>query len=458
MTMPQQLSSDYVVTDGSMLVPGLSPSAAHADASRSRLTRVALATMIGSGIEAFDFLMFGTAAALVFNKSFFPNFDPTAAALAAFATFATGLFARPIGGLLFGHFGDRFGRKAMLMLSLMGMGFATVLIGLTPSYQMIGLWAAVLLVVLRIVQGLSFGGEMGGAMIMAVEHAPDRYKSFFGSLPQMGAPIGLLLSTSAFAAVSGLPEQAFASWGWRLPFIGSIVLVIIGYFVRRNVDESPEFVEFERKQKVVRLPALEVVRRHSKPLLLTIGGKLAEVTLFYFIVVFMLSYAVRQQIVTRSDGLEAIMIGAAVQLAAIPICGWLGDRIGQKLLYCVGGGLLAVLAVPALAAIGGGSAIGLKIAIVAGLRLIYPLMYGPQASLFSVQFPATLRCSGLSLGIQIAAAIGGGLAPIVAAALLEVSGSLVPIGVYLAGLGVIAAACALLARSPAAIGRTAMQP
>ena len=298
MTSPQQLHSGYIAGQST-----LAAAPALGDARRGRLTRVALATAIGSSIEAFDFLAFGTAAALVFNKSFFPNFDPTAASLAAFAAFGTGLFARPIGGLIFGHFGDRLGRKRMLMLSLVSMGIATVLIGLAPSYDMIGLWAAVLLVTLRVVQGLSFGGEMGGAMIMAVEHAPERRKSFFGSLPQIGAPVGLLLSTSAFAAVSSLSEQEFMSWGWRLPFLVSIVLIVVGYYVRRSVDESPEFIAVETAHRIVRVPALDVVLRQGKPLLLTIGGKLAEVTLFYLIVVFMLSYATRQQLVTRSEGL-----------------------------------------------------------------------------------------------------------------------------------------------------------
>ena len=417
------------------------------DVHKRRLTRVALATTIGTAIEAFDFLAFGTAAALVFNSLFFPRFDSTAAALASFATFATGLFARPVGAVMFGHFGDRIGRKRMLVVSLVGMGAATVLIGLLPTYGTIGLWAAVFLVVLRILQGLSVGGEMGGAVVLAVEHAPEQYKSFFGSLPQTGAPIGLLLSTSAFAAVTLLPGQDFLSWGWRLPFLASAVLIIVGFYVRWGIDESPEFTAIAAQRKTAGAPALSVLRHHIRPLLLTIAGKLAEVTLFYLIVVFLLSYATRTSFMSRSEVLGAIVIGAVIQLATIPLFGWLGDRVGQRLLYGLGGVLLAVLAIPAMAVIDQRSTIGLKVVIITGLGLNYPLMFGPQASLYSAQFPPELRYSGLSLGIQLAAALGGGLAPIIATA-LHASGGLVSIGGYLATLGLLAALSAWLMRPP----------
>jgi MHS family shikimate/dehydroshikimate transporter-like MFS transporter len=420
------------------------------DVHRRRLTRVALATTIGTAIEAFDFLAFGTAAALVFNRLFFPRIDSTAAALASFAAFATGFFARPLGAVMFGHFGDRVGRKRMLVLSLVGMGAATVLIGLLPTYGTIGLWAAVLLVILRILQGLFVGGELGGAVVLAVEHAPERYKSFFGSLPQTGAPIGLLLSTSAFAAVTRLPEQDFLSWGWRLPFLASAVLIVVGFYVRRAIDESPEFTAIAARRMTARVPVLSVLRHHTGPLLLTIAGKLAEVTLFYLIIVFLLSYATRTSLAPRSEVLGAIVMGAAIQLGTIPLFGWLGDRVDQRFLYGLGGLLLAVLAIPAMAVIDARSTIGLKVVIITGLGLNYPLMFGPQASLYSAQFPPDLRYSGLSLGIQVAAALGGGLAPIIATALLEASGGLVSIGAYLAALGLLATLCASLMRAPSA--------
>jgi MFS transporter, MHS family, shikimate and dehydroshikimate transport protein len=203
-----------------------------------RIARVAAATMIGSAIEAFDFLAYGTAAAIVFNKLFFPTIDATAGTIAAFGAFAAGFFARPVGGLIFGHFGDRLGRKAMLTLSLVLMGTATVLIGALPTYAVAGIWAPVLLVILRVVQGLSFGGELAGAMLMAVEHAPAGRKSLFGSLPQGGTPMGLLLSTGAFALAGKLPDDEFLSWGWRLPFLASAILILVGVFIRLRVEES----------------------------------------------------------------------------------------------------------------------------------------------------------------------------------------------------------------------------
>jgi metabolite-proton symporter len=403
---------------------------------------VAAATMIGSAIEAFDFLAYGTAAALVFNKLFFPAFDPTLGTLAAFGAFASGLFARPLGGLIFGHFGDRVGRKSMLTLSLVLMGLCTVLIGLLPTYESIGVWAAVLLVTLRIGQGLSFGGELGGAMLMAVEHAPAGRKSFFGSLPQGGTPIGLLLSSGAFALASTLPEEAFLSWGWRLPFLASAVLIVVGVFIRLKVEESPEFAAARTHQRIVKLPGREVLLRHFRPLALTIGGKLAEVTLYYTIAVFAISYAVGKLGFSRNDALGALMIAAACQIITIPLFGWLGDRIGTRRLYTFGSAFLALTAVPIFMAIGSGSYTYYVLATVMALAINYAMIFGPQSNLYAAQFPAEIRYSGISLGIQVAAALGGGLAPIIATALIARSGSIVSVGVYIAVLGLISAACA----------------
>src|SRR5690606_35169661 len=246
----------------------------------------AMAAMVGTAIEAFDFLIYGTAAALVFNQLFFPTFDPVTGTLAAFGAFASGLIARPIGGLLFGHFGDRIGRKSMLTLSLLMMGICTVLIGLLPTYEQIGVWAPILLVALRIGQGLSFGGELGGAMLMAVEHAPPRWRGFFGSLPLVGSPLGILLSVGAFALVTRLPEEDFLSWGWRLPFLASAVLIVVGILIRRGIDESPDFARVKSEQTQVKLPVAELLSKHGKALLLCVGCKLAEVTLIYTFLVF----------------------------------------------------------------------------------------------------------------------------------------------------------------------------
>jgi MFS family permease len=417
------------------------------NAGQRMLTRVAFATMVGSAIEAFDFLGYGTAAALVFNKLFFPNFDPAVGTLVAFGSFAAGFFARPVGGLIFGHFGDRLGRKAMLMLSLLLMGGATILIGCLPTYAEVGLWAAVLLIVLRLAQGLSFGGELAGAMLMAVEHAPTGHKSFFGSLPQGGTPIGLLLSTGAFALATQLPEQQFLSWGWRLPFLASAILVAVGIFIRLKVAESPEFLRVRATGTTVRVPAKDVFIHHWRALLLTIGGKLGEVTLIFTIIVYSISFVTAKLGFSRGEALQAITIGAACMIFTIPFFGWLGDKVGARRLYICGGVLLAIMAVPLFQAIGSGSRVAYQIAVILGLALNYAIMFGPQSRLYAAQFPAALRYSGMSLGIQIAAALGGGLAPVVATTLLSTYGSLTSVGIYLGALGMLSAICASLMRS-----------
>ncbi|MDQ8030635.1 MFS transporter [Bordetella genomosp. 1] len=415
-----------------------------APAHKPNLLRVSVATVVGTAVEAFDFLAYGTAAALVFNKIFFPQFDPLTGTLAAFAAFASGMLARPIGGILFGHFGDRIGRKSMLTLSLLMMGICTVLIGLLPTYAQIGVWAPILLVLLRVGQGLSFGGEMGGAMLMAVEHAPPRWKALFGSLPLVGAPLGILLSVGAFALVTRLPEADFLSWGWRLPFLASAVLIVVGFLIRRGIDESPDFARVKSQRTQVKLPVAELVRKHGKALLLCIGCKLAEVTLIYTFLVFSVSYAVSTLGFARSDALHALLYGAAVLTFTIPLFGVLGDRYGARRVCGWGGMLLALMAIPIFMAVGSGSLFAYSVAVFLAMALNYAMMIAPQSSLYAAQFPAELRYSGLSIGVQFSAAIGGGLAPIVSAMLVAKFGSIVPVGAYLAVLGVVAGTSAFL--------------
>jgi MFS transporter, MHS family, shikimate and dehydroshikimate transport protein len=304
-------------------------------AAPGRYKAVVSATL-GSVIEGFDFIAYGTAAALVFSKQFFPTLDPTSATLASYGAFATGLFARPLGAILFGHFGDRIGRKSMLTLSLFLMGFSTIAIGLIPNYAAVGAWSAVLLVALRILQGIALGGEMGGAVLMAVEHAPAARAGFFGSLPQVGPSIGLLLSTSAFSFLSRLPEQDFQSWGWRVPFLASVTLVVLGFFVRRSVGESPAFKTAETNHERARVPLWHLLARHKKSLLLAIGAKLPEVTLYYVLTVFLVSYASTRLGFDRGSVLRAVMLGAAVQIVTLPLFGWLADRIGVRRFYLFG--------------------------------------------------------------------------------------------------------------------------
>ena len=411
---------------------------------KPNLLRISVATVVGTAVEAFDFLAYGTAAALVFNKLFFPQFDPLTGTLAAFAAFASGMLARPVGGILFGHFGDRIGRKSMLTLSLLMMGICTVLIGLLPTYEQIGVWAPILLVALRIGQGLSFGGELGGAMLMAVEHAPPRWKGLFGSLPLVGSPLGILLSVGAFALVTRLPEEDFLSWGWRLPFLASAVLIVVGILIRRGIDESPDFARVKAEQTQVKLPVAELLGKHGKALLLCVGCKLAEVTLIYTFLVFSVSYAVSTLGFSRSDALQALLYGAAVMTFTIPVFGILGDRFGARRVCGWGGLLLAVMAVPIFMAVGSGSLFAYSVAAFVAMALNYAMMIAPQSSLYAAQFPPELRYSGLSIGVQFSAAIGGGLAPMVSAMLVARFDSIVPVGAYLAVLGVVAGTSAFL--------------
>ena len=434
-------------------IPAVQPAArSH---KKPNLFRVAVATVIGTAVEAFDFLAYGTAAALVFNKIFFPQFDPVTGTLAAFGAFASGMLARPIGGILFGHFGDRVGRKSMLTLSLLLMGLCTVLIGLLPTYEQIGISAAVLLVVLRIGQGLSFGGEMGGAMLMAVEHAPPKWKAFFGSLPLVGAPLGILLSVGSFALVTRLPEADFLSWGWRLPFLASAVLIVVGLFIRHGIDESPEFEQVKRERAQARqplankVPLRELLRAHGKSLLLCIGCKIAEVTLIYTFLVFSVSYAVSKLGFSRADALHALLYGAGVLMFTIPLFGVLAARIGARRVCGWGGMLLGLMAIPIFMAVGSGSLMAYSLAVFVAMALNYAIMIAPQSSLYSAQFPPELRYSGLSIGVQFSAAIGGGLAPLISATLVQKFDSILPVGVYLAFLGIVAGTSAFLMKPTA---------
>ncbi len=405
---------------------------------------VAAAAMVGTTIEWYDFFIFGTATALVFNKLFFPAFDPAVATLASFSTFAVGLLARPLGALVFGHFGDRVGRKKMLVASLLLMGVPTTLIGLVPTYQQIGLWSAVILVAIRICQGIAIGGEWGGAVLMAVEHAPSRRGAFFGSMPQTGTPVALILSTLAFVGASQLPEEQFLSWGWRLPFLASVALVLVGVLVRRRVGESPAFQQLEATGRTVPVPVAEVVRRHLRTVLFAIGAKLGEITMFYLVTVFLLSYVTGRLGVSRGVVLNATLLGSVVMLVTMPLCGYLSDKVSPRLLFGIGSLVLAAFAVPMFLLVDTRDPTAITLAIACALGVVYPLMYAPEASFFAALFPTAVRYTGISISAHVGGAVGGGLAPIVAASLLASHGSAMPVGIYLGGLACLAFLCVLL--------------
>ena len=406
--------------------------------SQTSITQVAIASFIGTAIEWYDFFLYGTAAALIFNKLFFPTFDPLSGTLAAFGTYAVGFVARPLGGIVFGHYGDKVGRKAMLSLTLLLMGVATFCIGLLPTYATIGPWAPVLLIFLRILQGFGVGGEWGGAVLMAVEHAPAGRRGFYGSWPQVGVPAGLLLSTSAFSVVSMLPEEQLLSWGWRVPFLLSLLLVGVGVFIRLRIAETPAFNRVQETGAVVRIPLLDALRSHPRNILLAMGARLAENGVFYVYSVFVLVYVTEQLKLPRSMALNGVLLATAGELISIPAFGALSDRIGRRPVYMGGAAFSALFAFPFFWLIDTQHSTLVWLAIVLGLAIGHGAMYGPQASFFSELFGARVRYSGASLGYQLASVFAGGLSPLVATSLLQWShGKPWPIAVYIIVMALI---------------------
>jgi len=385
---------------------------------------VLLASFVGTAIEWYDFFLYGTAAALVFSRLFFPNVDPLVGTLSSFATFAVGFGARPIGGIIFGHFGDRLGRKSMLIYSLMIMGVATFLIGLLPTYDSIGIAAPILLVVLRCAQGIGVGGEWGGAVLMAVEHSPESRRGLSGACPQMGVPAGLFLSTVVFGLVSGsMSDAQFMAWGWRIPFLISILLVGIGMFIRLKIVESPAFTRLQESGRTESRPLVVAMRDYRRPVLLAMGMRLAENGLFYVYTVFVLSYGPGELSIPRSTMLWAVTIAALAGLIGIPSFGALSDRIGRRPVYLLGAVFSLLYAFPFFWLLQTRSPIVVGLAILLGVVFGHNAMYGPQAAYFSELFGASVRYSGASLAYQLASVASGGLAPFIATALLAAYGT-----------------------------------
>ena len=406
--------------------------------TNAAIRKVAFASFIGTTIEWYDFFLYGTASALVFNKLFFPNYDPLTGTLAAFGTYAVGFAARPIGGIVCGHFGDKIGRKSMLILTLSIMGIATFLIGCLPTYNQIGIWAPILLVVLRVAQGFGVGGEWGGAVLMAVEHAPKGRRGFYGSWPQIGVPAGLLLSTVIFGQISKLPEEALLTWGWRVAFLLSFILVGVGLFIRLAVVEPPMFAEIKEAGSASRLPILDAIREHPKNVLLAMGARLAENGAFYLYTVFVLTYATLPRFgFSRSAVLAAISLAAIIELFTMPAFGALSDRFGRRPIYLFGAIFTGLFAFPFFWLIETSSTGLMVVAIVLALVVGHAAMYGPQASFFSELFGTRVRYSGASLGYQLASVIAGGLSPLIAAWLLKRYNASWPIALYVIGLAAV---------------------
>jgi MHS family shikimate/dehydroshikimate transporter-like MFS transporter len=412
--------------------------------------RVALASAVGTTIEWYDFYLYATATALVFNQLFFPAVDPTTGTLAAFATYAAGFGARPIGAVISGHLGDRLGRKVVLIAALVTMGLATTAIGLLPTYATIGVWAPVLLVVLRIVQGLAVGGEWAGAAILGVEHAPPRRRGLFGSFTQLGSPAGMLLATGSLFAVRVIGgDEAFLAWAWRLPFLASVVLVGVGLFIRLRIDDAAAFRRLRESGEVARLPIVEVFREAPRNVLVTTGLRLSQIALFVLLTTYGLTYIAGELGKADSAGLLAVVITSALGLLTTPLWAVLSDRIGRRTPYLVGaiGGTITLALF--FLAVGTGSTALIVLAMVLGINVTHDAMYGPQAAWFAELFSTRLRYSGASLGYGIGSVVAGGFAPLVAAALVAATGSPWPVVAFLAVLSVPTTIAALVGRETA---------
>jgi MFS transporter, MHS family, shikimate and dehydroshikimate transport protein len=413
---------------------------------RSNMNSIVFASCFGTIIEWYDFLIYATAAALVFNKAFFPTFDPLAGTLAALGSYAVGFLARPLGGALFGHFGDRLGRKSMLVLTLFIMGLSTFCIGLLPTYASIGVFAPVLLILLRIIQGIGLGGEWGGASLMVLEHAPADRRGFYTSFVQIGFPIGLVLATLVFALVTKLQDADFASYGWRIPFLVSIVLLGIGIFIRSRVPETPVFEGLKTRDGLSRNPVGEVVGKNTRTFLIAVGLKLSEVSWVYMLTVFVVGYATTKLGMSKSMMLDAVMYAALLELVSLPLFGWLSDKIGRRPLFILGALFTIVFAFPLFWMLESKSTALIFAAIMIAMNFGHGMMFGTESCYFPELFGSRVRYSGASFGFQVSAAIGGGFSPIIATAMVGYFGGTTGVSIMMIVLALITLAAALAAR------------
>jgi metabolite-proton symporter len=416
-------------------------------ARTAAVLKVALTASAGATIEWYDFFIYGTAAALVFPTLFFPaDIPPLAAQMAAFSTFAVGFIARPVGGVVFGHLGDVFGRKRALVLALTLMGLSTAAIGLLPSYALAGAAAPVLLVILRFAQGLAVGGQWGGAALLAIENAPPSRRGFYGSFAQIGVPLGVVLANVVFLIVNAvLSPDGFLAWGWRIPFLASLVLVGIGAYVQFQLEETAEFDEARSETKTAdaprrRSPIVSVVLSHPAEILLAGGAFVANNTCFYVAITYAVAYGTATLHLSRDLMLGSVMVGSVIMTPALIACGWISDHWGRRPPFMAGAALTGLWAFAFFPLLESGAPWAVALAVTVELVLI-SLMYGPQAALFAELFPVEVRYSGASLGYQLGSVVGGGFAPIIATALFARFGSSDAIAVYLFVMCVVSLAC-----------------
>jgi metabolite-proton symporter len=408
----------------------------------SRLRAVAAST-VGTTIEWYDFFLYGTASALVFPQVFFPEHSRYSGVLLSFGTQFVGFAARPIGGIIFGHIGDRIGRKSTLITTLLLMGIATALMGALPSRSQIGVAAPILLVVLRIIQGIGVGGEWGGSVLLSMEWGSQRRRGFSASWPQVGVPLGLVLSTGMIKLLTSTTGDSFGTWGWRVPFLASLVLVVIGLYVRLRVAESPAFTQMKRTNAVLRLPVWQVLRDQPREVLTAAFVRMSEQAPFYLFVTFVLTYGTGHLGLDKGVLLDDTVIAAAIGLVSIPLFGYLSDRIGRRLMYGIGIVCIGVFAFPYFGLLNTKSAGLVLLAIVLSL-VFHDMQYGPQAALIAESFGPRTRYSGAGIGYQLASVIAGGPAPLIAVAILDATNSSTFISVYIVGCAVVALAALLL--------------
>ena len=394
--------------------------------------RVLIASLTGSAIEWFDYFLYGTAAALVFNKVFFPMVDPVIGLILAYLSFSLTFFIRPIGGVIFAQIGDRIGRKKTLVLTLSLMGGATVLIGLLPTYEMIGLWAPALLILMRVIQSIGIGGEWGGALLLAYEYAPEKRKGFFGSIPQAGVTIGMLMATFTVSLMTLLSDEAFLSWGWRIPFLLSAVLVLLGLWIRKGIDETPEFKKVKQAGQLAKTPLRDTLTHHWREVLIAAGLKVVETAPFYIFSTFVVSYATTTLSYQKSQALEAVTLAALVATIMIPLMGLLSDKIGRQRMYAIGVFALGLFILPWFWLLDTGETWGIVLATLIAFGILWAPITAVLGTICSEIFSANVRYTGITLGYQLGAALAGGTAPLIATGLLaKYDGDWTPVACYL---------------------------